>query len=141
MDDQVVKSYEVSFLAKNENGAASLVKNLSRFGGEILDEGDLEEIKLSYPISRQNSAYFGCIHCKLPPNVISDINEALKLEGDILRFLIVSPPFDRGRVDRAPRQEIPASKKEEKIKEPTKTQAENVLSNDLLEEKLEEILK
>ena len=98
-------------------------------------------IQTSYPIGRQNSAYFGYIHCKLPAHVVGDVKNALSLDEDVLRFLIISPPFEKGVREQVLRQETFTPKRDERKRTPVKPQPETALSNDLLEEKLEEILQ
>ncbi len=142
MSDKFLKSYEVSFLSKSEKGAAVIVEHLTRFGAEISSEGKIREMKISYPINRNESAYFGCIQCKIPTDAIGGIRDAVKLDKEILRVLIVSPLPERAKGER-PRM-TPGVSSEAKgrtgAKEVMKSKPEAALSNDLLEEKLEEIL-
>ncbi len=142
MKEEATKSYEISFLVRGENGAASLVRYLNQFGGEILNEGEMKSIQLSYPIKKETSAYFGCIHCKLPKDSIEDMTKELELDENILRFLIVTPPFSRGKTERSVKGEPrPSVVKKESVTRTSKPQPETALSNEVLEEKLEEILK
>jgi len=55
MDEQVKKLYEVSFLARSENGAATMVGHLVGAGAEIVNEGSLNKMKLAYPIEKEES--------------------------------------------------------------------------------------
>ena len=143
MNDNAKKLYEVSFLAKSENGAALMVGHLTRFGAEILNEGSLKKVKLAYPIEKGESAYFGCMNCKLPTDAISSVNDAVKLDKEIMRILIVGSQPVREKaggpsLDRTPYESTRV------IEQKSAKRAESdegALSNELLEEKLEEILQ
>lgn len=143
MNDNDEKLYEVSFLAKSENGAATMIEHLTRFGAEILNEGNLKKMKLAYPIEKEESAYFGSMSCKLPRDTISKISDAVKLDKEIMRILILDSEPIREKTEeqslgRAPNE--PTRLVEQK---PTRRveQDDSVISNELLEEKLEEILQ
>lgn len=137
------KQYEVSFLARGEDGAAAVVSHLVRAGAKISNEGQLNQRQLAYPIKKEQSAYFGTLICEANPEAIAGIRDALTLDKRILRFLIIAAPVFRDSVSR---QASPSAAREEKgkavkPKAPPRPQPETALSNDLLEEKLEEILK
>jgi len=142
MTDQTTKSYEIAFLLRNEEGAAVLMRHLRQFGAEILAEGEIKERKLSYPIDHLKSAYFGYIHFKASPAVIGDLTEAMNLDKEILRFLIITPPFlPKEKNQRPPAQsEKSRTAKPRAEAKPVGPLVESQLSNDLLEQKLEEIL-
>lgn len=129
-----MKLYEISFLVKDEEGMKKVVDELGRFGAEIVFSGELESIRPSYPIRHLNSAYFGYLHFNLDPLKINDLNEALKLKVEIIRFLIVTPPIpsqeQKPRESRAKPLERP----------PFAERSDTLLSNEVLEEKLGEIL-
>jgi ribosomal protein S6 len=137
------KLYEVSFLAKSENGAATMAGHLTRFGAEITDEGSLRKVELAYPINKQLSAYFGSINCKLPADSVSKVNESVKLDEEVMRILIVEPQSEKekqpqGFDERTEAERgTPSGKRSPKKDTPT----ERAVSNELLEEKLEEILQ
>lgn len=145
MNEQVKSLYEVSFLAKSENGAAIMVKHLTSLDAEIVNEGNLNKMKLAYPIKKQESAYFGCILCSIPRDAVSKVHDAVRLDKEILRVLILTPqPIKEGKTKQQVPDSVSTSTIEPVIKKPaTKPEAKEkgTLSNELLEEKLEEILK
>lgn len=134
------KQYEISFLVKDENGAATLVGHLTRFGAEIAGEGNIARVELAYPVRKYTSAYAGTLSCTVDAETISGIRDALNLDKDILRFLIVTPPVSR---EHPPQASVKSAGQGNppRPKVSPKPQPETALSNDLLEEKLEEILK
>ena len=141
------KAYEISFLSKNEGGAAVIVKHIQTSGGEIIHEGSIKEIELAYPIKKNKKAYMGCVYANLPGDSIEDMTNALNLENDILRFLVITPPFRKDAKEQSakPRERgaatVAKQTTEKKQAAPQKPQESSSISNELLEEKLEEILK
>ena len=143
------REYEIGYLAKGEDDWQEIMKLLSSYRAVILNEGKVVKINLSYPIKKEESAYFGFIWFSLEPGFIKEITEKLKLNGKILRFLIITPPVqlrDKKIAARA-REAIKPSKtnKQPSLEgEQIKIQKEEtptVIDNELLEKKLEEILK
>ncbi len=142
METKAQKTYEISFLAKDENGAASLAGHLTRLGAHIVSEGEFSKIQLAYPIEKQSTAYSSCVHIDINPEEVVNIRDALKLDDNILRFLIITPPFYPEKQERIS-GEVKTNKPSYSYSQrpTTKRQPDASLSNDLLEEKLEEILK
>lgn len=137
MEETTPNLYEIGYLARGEEGAGILIGHLKRLGAEILFEGEVKSIKLSYPIEHHSSAHFGYTHFKINPDLVSDLSNALKLDNQVIRFLLITPPFlrDRGQVP----ESVPMQPR--RVVKPKAEVSEGVaVSNDLLEEKLEEIL-
>lgn len=144
MNDEGKKLYEVSFLAKSENGAAVMVGHLTQFGAEILSEGNVRKIQLAYPIKKHESAFFGFINCKMPADAISKVTDSVKLDEEIIRMLIVEAEVAREKAPdkrerRAPYEPTPSVAKDRASRK--EISDEGRISNELLEEKLEEILQ
>ncbi len=138
MEEKASKPYEIGYLIRSEEGTSALIGHLKRLGAEILFEGEVKSIKLTYPIEHYSSAYFGYIHFEIHPEFISNLNDALKLDNQITRFLIITPPFLNNR-SHGP-ESVPTQSR--RVIKPKAEVNEGVaVSNDLLEEKLEEILK
>jgi len=146
MDEQIKSLYEVSFLARSENGAATMVRHLASLGAEIVNEGSLNKMKLAYPIEGQESAYFGCIACSIPRDAVSKVHDAVRLDKEIMRVLILTSQSTKTDVASGTRKHIPnvprdtTEPKMAKTARP-ETKEKTALSNELLEEKLEEIMK
>lgn len=127
------QDYELSFLLKESATQAAVLNILRKYQITPSYESSLNQIRLAYPIQRQTSAFFGFCHFSVEPAAIQKIKEELTLTPEILRFLIVASPVR----PRAFERKSPAHPPEEKSPEPTPP----VLTNEALEEKLEEILK
>ncbi|OGY59066.1 MAG: hypothetical protein A3E61_01480 [Candidatus Colwellbacteria bacterium RIFCSPHIGHO2_12_FULL_43_12] len=129
MEEKTLKAYEISYLLKTEDEVSFVVKLLSDLGAEIVNETTPAEIRLAYPIKKETRAYFGYLHFNLDPELIEKLKEPLQLNTKILRFLIVTPPFIKTQV----RREFG------EVRSPLPEQPRAELSNDALEEKLQEI--
>ncbi len=129
MEDISKKAYEISYLLKAEEDASLVIQALSDLGAEIVNESAVSEIRLSYPINKETKAYFAYLHFNLDPELVVKLRDALQLNTKVLRFLIVTPPFVKSQ----PRREV----SEFRAKPVEFPHIE--LSNDALEERLEEI--
>lgn len=123
--DENKKDYEIAFLLKSPEALKELSGALKSQGAELVYESPLKEAALSYPIKKHNSAQFGFFHFQSNPESIAKMKEALGLSQNVLRFLIVTPPVKMASAQ--PRQE--------------RKPAAPVMSNEMLEGKLEEMLK
>lgn len=138
------RTYEIGFLATEEGGAQAVLEALKRRGAEILLEGPVEKIALSYAVKHQTSAYFGYMHFRVAPDAVRVIADDVKGHAAILRSLVVTPPLmkpkprwegsklrpQRVPVGTAPQQPMPEAPK-----------SSLPLSNEALEKQIEEILK
>lgn len=127
------KVYEVAFLAKSLEEEKALTELIKQYRGSVLQKGAFQEIKLAYPIKKQTSAYFGYLRFEFLPEDVDKLSEALKLHPGILRHLIITPPAVKKTVER--RSEAP------EMVRPAPVSRAAVLTNEALEERLEEILK
>ena len=142
------KEYEVSFLVTAEEAIQEIANILTSAKMTINAKIQAVSLKLSYPIKKHTSAFFGsCIFIGLPENIKS-VDEALALNPKVLRTLIITPPVrmttreERSSVEM---RGLKASKTVEPvIAMPVPIVSEikmPILSNEGLEKKLEEILK
>ncbi len=134
MKDTEKNAYEISFLVKSAEDAEAIVKRLSEIGAEVLSENKPQEIVLAYPIKKISKAYFGYSVFNSLPSEIAKLNNSLGLDSKALRFLIVTPPIVK--VQERKMESVMTAEKPK-----TAPVRETDLSNDALEQKLEEILK
>ena len=141
--EQEFKQYEISFLGLNESVGQEVNSLLTRLGIEVFFNGSIKQIDLMYPIKKHQGAFFGYLHFQTSADKIESLKKDLSLQKDIVRFLIITPPIkkfiEKARlVERAvfPEKKEPAAVPTKEIF--PKSEA---LSNELLEQKLEEILK
>lgn len=132
-DEDDKKEYELSFLSKTEEGPRQVLDIIKNQGGEISFESPVNKITLAYKIEKESAAFFGYIFFSALPRDIKPIDDSLKLKGDILRFLIITPPFAKNKPKAALAPRVrPSRPQAEKPAQP--------LSNEALEKKIEEIL-
>lgn len=125
--------YEIAFLLKDPASEKAVRDLLDQNKVAVLNRSAINPLKLAYPIKKHSSAYFGYINFESEPESAKAISEALRFNQEVLRFLIVIvPPVKQD-------QKKSDSKKSEKpeVTETPKT----ALSNEALEETLEQILK
>ena len=132
------KEYEIGFLGTEEKSAEAVLTALKQHKAEILLEGPVEKIALSYPIEKNTTANFGYIHFRTLPDEMAGLRRDLQAQPLIIRFLIVTPPFLKPK----PRWETKARTKPVASATVTPEPPVNApLSNEALEKKIEEILK
>lgn len=164
MNEDELKTYEISFLAKEERGREDMLRLLKKYGAEVSSDGATQRIKLAYPIKKEQFGHFGCIYFSVNPGAIEGVKDGLKINPQILRFSIGRSfrlkeeddkrPFSRQTRRSAyarenTRSENPPDalvKKDERGvlrqgESRARRPAQGELSNEALEKKLEEILK
>lgn len=135
------RKYELAFVIKSED-VSVIAKLLASGGFTVLTENPLEKIQLAYPIKKENYAYFGYCHFEGEPAAIKNLRTGLKLNSEVLRYLMITPPFIKKPVWR--KSEPTNSQEEAKFNPPANRQSpstEPALTNEALEKKIEEILK
>ncbi len=133
-DSELKKDYELSFLLLSAEAAAGVLELLGKHGAAPYEQGPVKPIRLMYLIRKQTSAFFGFCFFTAEPEKIAKIKEELAFLPGVLRFLIITPPVKSVSRER----KAPPAEAEIKPPEPAATP---VLTNEALEEKLEEILK
>lgn len=143
--DKEFKKYEIGFVAKDEKGGDDINKLLASHKCEIAESGNLERIKLAYPIKKEIVGYFSYFHFLAEPLVIEKIKGELNLNPNILRFIVITPPAQKQQafaIKTEIRRKTFVSKDIEHKVEYKKPSAPPIaLTNEALEKKLEEILK
>ena len=125
MEEKKINTYEISFLVNSAEDKEAVLKHLQNAKAEIVMESPVSEISLAYPVLKKNSANFGYIHFKLDAHSAAGLNDVLRLDKKIMRFLILTPPPEKTLRPRADSPIRTAKKK-----------TENDLSNEALGEKL-----
>jgi len=130
------RKYEIAIVLKTEN-ALVISQSLTNRGFSVLTENPLEKVQLAYPIKKENYAFFSFAHFEGDPAAIKDLKNDLKLNPEVLRYLIITPPFIKKP---AWRKSAPTRLQEETRFVPPSAE-EPILTNEALEKKIEEILK
>jgi ribosomal protein S6 len=133
------KQYEMSFLVKEEDGAKTVLKFIKELGGDIELEGPVMKVALSYPIKKQTSGFFGYFHFSFSPAEVKHLEHEMETSTEILRHLIITPPFKK--IEPRPRPEAQsASSSRTQAPKASEAARPEALTNEDLEKKIEEIL-
>ncbi len=136
------RKYEIGFMLKTEDKSV-VSQSLTNRGFALLTENPLEKIQLAYPIRKESYAYFGYSHFEGDPAAIKNLKDDLKLNPEILRYLIITPPFIKKPAWRKPVSD--RMLEETRFTPPAVKQdlpaESSILTNEALEKKIEEILK
>ncbi|MEK7554519.1 MAG: 30S ribosomal protein S6 [Patescibacteria group bacterium] len=137
-NDEVRTRYELSFLVRSDGDHAKVSSVLSLHGAEITFQGPVNQIRLAYPIKREESAYFGFFQFTLSRTETAKIHEALNRESSVLRFLLIEAlPEDVREVEKP----ISAPSAAPVPTAQPATPRAGITTNEALEKRLEEILK
>lgn len=141
------KQYEISLLLRSEEDYQNTVDLIGKSGAVVIYAKPAAKIKLAYPIKKEISAYFGFAVFTAQPEQLAAMNKALGLRQELLRYMILTPPvMKEEKGERPPRfsktkpQPFESAEKTIGLAQP-KQEPPDVLSNEFLEKKLEEILK
>lgn len=135
------KDYEVSFVIKNQGDENSVADLLSQLEASVIYKSPVAEVYLSYPIKDNKHGYFGYFHFSAFPEAVDKMSAAFNLNHSILRFLIVAPPVGIAEKFHGQRPESRVSSRVKSAEVVSSAPKSGMLTNEALEEKLEEILK
>ena len=118
------------------NGSSNAVSQYWFSGGIISFKKEPERTRLSYPINHKGQAYFGYIHFNLESKEnLAAIDEQVKLNNDVLRYLTIKIPADSGKVKFRFKPPKPKMATEKAAEKPTPEQSKE------LDKELEGILE
>lgn len=141
--------FEATYLERTEGGAG-VRKTIERHGGKILAERPCEKVRLAYPMEKQTYAFLSVTEFTLSTAALRELQEELRLNGELLRVLIHRAPrvaADRGREAQHDTAGVSAEASATSAQaggRPPRTLRplnESVLTNEALEKKIEEILQ
>jgi len=133
--DELQKEYELAYLVTEKENTASIFAALEKQGAQITAKNEPVFRELSYAIRKHKSAFFGFCIFSVSPEKIEKIDGELKKLQHVIRFFIVQTP----KKTPSRREHHPKPQDTPKRSEPMS--APQVLTNEDLEQKLEEILK
>ena len=135
--------YELAFHLNSdleELRVQQLAQNIENYitsaGGVISFKKEPEKIRLSYPVKHKKQAYFGYTHFTLEiPENLANIDEQVRHNNDVLRYLVVKVPADSGKVKFRFKPQKPRITTEKPAEKPTPEQSKE------LDKELEGILE
>lgn len=135
--------YELAFLLRTGETDAALGEFLIKSGATIVTKGPMSQIQLTYPIKKQPSATFGFYHLTFKEGTSpTHLSHELDLKEYLLRHLFTKTPKKSGRA--AAKERAAGDRKSREaaaVAAPVATTRLDNLSNEKLEQTLEEILK
>ena len=149
--EQKNNNYELSFWFSSrlndeeiEKKFDNLLKQLEKLGALIIFSQSPQLKQLAYSVKKERNAYFGYIQFELSKDSLVHLEEDLKLNDDIIRFMILSvKPKEKQKAPsitfRKPVFKEQKSKTEEETKK--EPQKEKIISLEELDKKLNEILE
>ncbi len=142
-NDYETKEYELSILLKDEAGLEAVREILRTSGLDITDQTELKHITLAYPIKKETMAYMTTMRCVTQPDAdLKEMRKHLEVSPQCLRFLLIAHPIVP--VVRLPRMHETAHTPHSHQTAPAAQEDQHkgeVVSNEELEKKLEEILQ
>ena len=150
--DSEVKNYEIAYLINPDivedevfGEAGKITSFIQDMHGLVGRIGEPKKRRLAYPMEKFREAYFGWTKCTILPERIAEIEKKLRLEKNIIRYLVVED-VKRPMVEFRPRREptlrrAPVSPRPPVtpfVPEPPKE--EDKMKIEALDKKLEEIL-
>lgn len=139
--------YELAFHLNpdlEESQVQQLVQNLESYitsnGGVVSFKKEPEKIRLSYLVKDKKQAYFGYIHFNLetpteipgsaqepsPRENLANIDEQVRHNNDVLRYLVVKMPADSGKVKFRFKPQKPRVATEKPAEKPTLEQSKEI---------------
>lgn len=85
-----MKTYEITFITKEEPKDSSVKKGLEAFGGKILLVSSMGQKTFVYPIEKEKAGFYTTYLFEMEPEKMQDFSRKLGLDEEILRHLIVS---------------------------------------------------
>jgi ribosomal protein S6 len=128
--DSLIREYEVAVIALEEAYEPALS------GVSVIAKEGPRPIALAYPVKKHRSGYMSVYMVSAEPRAAAALNDALRADTNILRYLLITPPIaSRRKEHRTSEKPTPAAP--EAIK-PTSPEA---VSNEALEAALTDILE
>ncbi len=117
-----MKLYELAYIA-NPNLSSEeinslqeeLINIISKIEGVLGKSSSPQKRALAYPVKDQTEAYLSCVEFSIPENVLKSIEDEVKKNKNILRYLIIKKPVVK-KVEVEARPEKKKSLKPEKTK-------------------------
>lgn len=141
--EQQVKKYEIGFLVREESEVDEIKNALAAVKAEIVSEGRLKKIRLSYPILKETVAHFGYYWFNADTQAIKVMDAALRLNSKVLRHIIIAAPVELNeeRVSGVRGEKTEKTRERSAEKPAKKSTDSDAVDNAVLEKTLEEILK
>ncbi|MEI6039998.1 MAG: 30S ribosomal protein S6 [Candidatus Berkelbacteria bacterium] len=85
-----MKTYEITFITREEPKESSVKKDIENLNGRILSISNMGQKTFVYPIEKEKSGFYTTYIFEMEPEKLQDFSRKLGLGEEILRHLIVS---------------------------------------------------
>ena len=138
------KMYEIAVLVKEDGTINAIRSIIEKAGLSVSQQTEPKRLMLAYPIHKEHSADFVVMHCVAHgETTMPQMRKELEVEPSCLRFLVTTYDPSKQVRDERPATDKPSGKMFDQAPAPS-SQPErkgDVVSNEELEKKLEEILQ
>lgn len=85
-----MKTYEITFITKEDEKEKPVKSILEGLGAKITDVSSLGQKTFTYPIKKEKAGFYTTVNFEIDPEKMAELNKKLGLEEEIIRFLLVS---------------------------------------------------
>lgn len=85
-----MKNYEITFITTEDLKEKAVENTIEKFGGKILKTESLGEKQFAYKIEKKTKGFYTSAIFELEPEKVAELNKALTLDEEIIRFLLIS---------------------------------------------------
>lgn len=145
-DIEETKNYEITFFVSEEN-ASPVLALLKKYEARVTEEKPFQKIAFAYPVEKQTQCFMGIVRFAADSQTAPGMIRDLKLEKNILRFMIQRAQNKKELNTATQRKEtVFVSPSEDKAnvsgeKRGPRRFFEKILTNEALEKKIEEMLQ
>lgn len=83
-----MNDYELTIILKKEDSKV-LAELLAKIGAKVVSKKDAEKRSLAYEIAKTKEAFYAFFEISLKPEGVAELEQKLKLQDNVLRYLIV----------------------------------------------------
>ncbi|MDP2704115.1 MAG: 30S ribosomal protein S6 [bacterium] len=142
--EESLSIYELTCLLRSEEDIAFVRSLLGQHDARVIQEHPLSKVELQYPIKGERYAFLGLVTFEVPTANLHSLRSALQLQDRVLRCLITHPVPTHGVASREkPSEERTPREGSSRVSYPSpeRKPTRDILSNEALRGKIEEILE
>lgn len=85
-----MKNYEITFITSTDSKEEPVKAAIEKLDGKVLKSDFLGEKQFTYKIEKKDKGFYTTLIFEISPEKVADLNKALLLDEEIIRFLIIS---------------------------------------------------
>jgi ribosomal protein S6 len=139
--EKLAKEYEIGVLVRKEEDLPGVRRAVEQHGGVMTADFRAKKIALAYPIKKETEATFAFGLFSAEPENVKQLEQDLVTESAVLRSIIVIPFKASVSTGTGTERKWDRTTRPTTSTEGARTSSTNVLSNEALTKKIEEMLK